>query len=105
MRLPGAIFLLLCGFYLLTMSGHTYSPDEETMLAVTRGLIERRDVAVVVEDGAPVAALRPGRDGGRYSPYGVLPSLLAVPLHLLGNLVAPAGPPADYATRFAVTAL
>lgn len=105
MRLPGAIFLLLCGFYLLTMSGHTYSPDEETMLAVTRGLIERRDVAVVVEDGAPVAALRPGRDGGRYSPYGVLPSLLAAPLHLLGSLVAPAGPPADYATRFAVTAL
>lgn len=45
MRLPGAIFLLLCGFYLLTMSGHTYSPDEETMLAVTRGLIERRGVA------------------------------------------------------------
>lgn len=105
MRLPGAIFLLLCGFYLLTMSGHTYSPDEETMLAVTRALIERREVAVVVEDGAPVAALRPGRDGGRYSPYGVLPSLLAVPLHLLGSLVAPAGPPADYATRFAVTAL
>ncbi len=105
MRLPGAIFLFLCGFYLLTMSGHTYSPDEETMLAVTRGLIERRDVAVVVEDGAPIAALRPGRDGGRYSPYGVLPSLLAVPLHLLGSLVAPAGPPADYATRFAVTAL
>lgn len=105
MRLPGAIFLLLCGFYLLTMSGHTYSPDEETMLAVTRGLIERRDVAVVVEDGAPVAALRPGRDGGRYSPYGVLPSLLAVPPHLLGRLIAPAGPPADYATRFAVTAL
>lgn len=105
MRLPGAILLFLCGFYLLTMSGHTYSPDEETMLAVTRGLIERGDVAVVVEDGAPVAALRPGRDGGRYSPYGVLPSLLAVPLHLLGSLVAPAGPPTDYATRFAVTAL
>lgn len=105
MRLPGAIFLLLCGLYLLLLSGHTYSADEETMLAVTRGLIERGDVAVMVAEGAPVAALRPGRDGGSYSPYGVLPSLLAVPLHLVGALLAPAGPAADYTTRFAVTAL
>jgi hypothetical protein len=82
MRLPMAVFLILSGFYLLTMSGHTYSSDEETMLAVTRGLIERGDVAVVVEDGAPVSALCPGRDGRVYSPYGVLPSLLAIPLHL-----------------------
>jgi len=33
-RLPLAIFLLLTGFYLLTMSGHTYFADEETMLAI-----------------------------------------------------------------------
>lgn len=106
MRLPLAVFLLLTGIYLLTMSGHTYSADEETMLAVTRGLLARGDVAVVVEDGAPVAALRPGRDGGRYSPYGVLPSLLALPLHAIGGLASPLGAPAaDYTTRFAVTAL
>jgi len=105
-RLPLAIFLLLTGFYLLTMSGHTYSADEETMLAVTRGLLSSGTVAVVVEDGAPVSALRPGRDGGRYSPYGVLPSLLALPLQALGGLAAPLGPGAvDYASRFAVTAL
>ena len=105
-RLPLAIFLLLTGFYLLTMSGHTYSADEETMLAVTRGLLASGTVAVVVEDDAPVSALRPGRDGGRYSPYGVLPSLLALPLQALGGLAAPLGPgAADYASRFAVTAL
>ncbi len=105
MRLPMAVFLILSGFYLLTMSGHTYSSDEETMLAVTRGLIERGDVAVVVEDGAPVSALRPGRDGRVYSPYGVLLSLLAIPLHLLGTLIAPSGLQADYASRFATTML
>jgi hypothetical protein len=105
MRLPMAVFLILSGFYLLTMSGHTYSSDEETMLAVTRGLIERGDVAVVVEDGAPVSALRPGRDGRVYSPYGVLPSLLAIPLHLLGTLIAPSGLQADYASRFTTTML
>jgi hypothetical protein len=105
MRLPMAVFLILSGFYLLTMSGHTYSSDEETMLAVTRGLIERGDVAVVVEDGAPVSALRPGRDGRVYSPYGILPSLLAIPLHLLGTLIAPSGLQADYASRFTATML
>jgi hypothetical protein len=68
------------------------------MLAVTRGLIERGDVAVVVEDGAPVSALRPGRDGRVYSPYGILPSLLAIPLHLPGTLIAPSGLQADYAS-------
>jgi len=105
-RLPLAIFLLLTGVYLLTMSGHTYSADEETMLAVTRGLLASGTVAVVVEDDAPVSALRPGRDGGRYSPYGVLPSLLALPLQALGGLAAPLGAgAADYASRFAVTAL
>lgn len=105
MRLASAIFLLFCGFYLLTMSGHTYSADEETMLAVTRSLIERGDVAVLVEDGAPVAALRPGRNDQPYSPYGVLPSLLAIPLHRLGELIAPIGRSADYATRFIVMML
>jgi hypothetical protein len=100
-----AVFLILSGFYLLTMSGHTYSSDEETMLAVTRGLIERGDVAVVVEDGAPVSALRSGHDGRVYSPYGVLPSLLAIPLHFLGTLIAPSGLQADYASRFAVMML
>lgn len=105
-QLSLAIFLALAGFYLLTMSGHTYSPDEETMLAVTRGILARGDVAVVVEEGAPVSALRPGRGDGRYSPYGVLPSLLAIPLQALG---APLGGDdagaRDYASRLAVTAL
>lgn len=105
-RLPAAIFLLLSGFYLLTMSGHTYSADEETMYAVARGIAEAGRVAVVVEDGAPVAALRPGLDGLGYSPYGVLPSLLALPLYWLGALAAPLGPGAhDYASRLAIGAL
>ncbi|GAB4441225.1 MAG: hypothetical protein OHK0015_38280 [Chloroflexi bacterium OHK40] len=105
MRLPLAIFLLLSGIYLLTMSGHTYSADEETMLAVTRGMLARGDVAVVADGDAPLAALRPGRDGGRYSPYGVLPSLLAMPFQLIGGLLGDDAGQWDYASRFAVTAL
>lgn len=105
-RLPLAIFLVLTGFYLLTMSGHTYSADEETMIAVAQGLLRRGDVAVVVEPGAPIAALRPGPDGRGYSPYGVLPSLLAIPCVALGELAAPLGPAAvEFSARFAVSML
>jgi len=105
-RQAAAILLLLSGLYLLTMSGHTYSADEETMVAVTRGIVESGRVAVVVEDGAPVAALRPGLGGLGYSPYGVLPSLLALPLYALGALAGALGPAAEeYAARLAVGAL
>ncbi|PDW04950.1 hypothetical protein [Candidatus Viridilinea mediisalina] len=101
-----AIFWLLSGFYLLTMSGHTYSPDEETMLAVTRSMLARGEVAVRAEEVGSVAALRPGRDAERYSPYGVLPSLLALPLHMLGASLGGADAAArDYTSRFLVTAL
>ncbi|NJN16334.1 MAG: hypothetical protein HC822_08695 [Oscillochloris sp.] len=108
MPLPLAVWLLLCGVYLLTLSGHTYSADEETMYAVTRGLIESGRVAVTVENNAPLAALRPGRDGLAYSPYGVLPSLLALPLYGLGALAAigvdvPGAQ--DYLTRLAISLL
>lgn len=100
-----AIFLALTGFYLLTLSGHTYSADEETMYLVTRGIATAGDVAITDRE-AQIAALRPGGDGRGYSPYGILPSLAALPLFALGALAAPLGPAAfDYATRFAVTAL
>lgn len=105
-RLPLVIFLVFTGFYLLTMSGHTYSADEETMIAVAQSMLRRGDVAVVVEDGAPIAALRPGPDGRGYSPYGVLPSLLALPFVALGELAAPLGPAAvEFSARFAVSTL
>jgi hypothetical protein len=105
-RLPRALFWLLTGFYLLTLSGHLYSADEETMLAVAQGLVRRGDVAVVVPADAPIAALRPGPDGRGYSPYGVLPSLLALPLVALAEQAAPLGPAAvDYLARVAVSAL
>ncbi|MEI7644905.1 MAG: hypothetical protein WCJ55_11550 [Chloroflexales bacterium] len=104
-RLPLTIFLLLCGIFLLTMSGHTYSADEETMVAVTRGLLTTGDVAVTVADDAPVAALRPGLGGRSYSPYGVLPSLLALPLYGLGLAIGGGGAAGEYAARFLISAL
>jgi hypothetical protein len=99
------VFWLLCGLYGLMMSGHTYSADEETMLAVSRALL-RGEVAVTAPAGAPLAALRPGLEGQRYSPYGILPSLLAIPFLGLALPAQSLGPAAfEYSSRVAVTLL
>ncbi len=104
--LPLIIFWLFTAFYLLTMSGHMYVSDEETMYLVTRRLLLEGDVALEVERGAPVATLRRGPDGRRYAPYGIVPSLVALPFFWLGTLAADPGTPAfEYTTRLAVSAV
>lgn len=105
MRLPLVLFLVFSACYLLTMSGHMYTSDEETMYVVTRRIALEGDVAVVAEEGTPVAALRGGADKRGYAPYGILPSLLALPFFTLGALAAPPDPAAfEYVTRLAVAA-
>lgn len=104
--LPLIIFCLFTAFYLLTMSGHMYVSDEETMYLVTRRLFLEGDVALEVERGAPVATLRRGPDGRRYAPYGIVPSLLALPFFWLGAQAAAPGTLAfEYTTRLAVSAV
>jgi hypothetical protein len=91
-RSPGlALFLALLGWYLLTMSGHTYSSDEETMLAVAESLIESGSFAIEPDFLMNYAAL--SADGQRYSRYGPGQSLALVPFLLLGQLVALLAPP------------
>lgn len=104
--LPLIIFCLFTAFYLLTMSGHMYVSDEETMYLVTRQIMLEGDVALEVERGAPVATLRRGPDGRRYAPYGIVPSLLALPFFWLGAQAAAPGTLAfEYTTRLAVSAV
>lgn len=103
---PLAAFLLLLALYLLTASGHLYSPDEEAMYYVTRAIATRADVAIEDGDLVPMP-LREGRDGRRVSPYGILSSLAALPFFALGALLA-AGAPVEvyeYLTRFGVSLL
>jgi 4-amino-4-deoxy-L-arabinose transferase-like glycosyltransferase len=91
-RSPGlALFLLLLGWYVLTMSGHTYSSDEETMLAVAESLVESGTFALEPDFLMNYAA--GGSEGQRYSRYGPGQSLAIVPFLLLGQAVAAAGPP------------
>ena len=101
-----AIFLLLLAVYLLTASGHLYSPDEETMYYVTRGVATGTGVTLPERDVAPLLARR-GIERRPVSPYGVLPSLLALPFYAVGGLLSgtSAAPIHDYLTRFGVSLL
>jgi hypothetical protein len=105
-RAPFAAFLFLLALYLLTASGHLYSPDEEAMYYVTRGLATRGDIAIEGDDLVPMP-LREGRDGRSVSPYGILPSLAALPFFALGALLAGGASVEvyEYLTRFTVSLL
>lgn len=76
------VLLFVLGAYLLTMSGHTYSPDEETMLEASRSLVERGTWAIP-SSGSMVQV--EGADGQQYSQYGPGQSLAAVPWVAVGE--------------------
>jgi hypothetical protein len=82
------VFWLSCAWYIFTASGHTYSPDEETMYAVTRAIVHTGQVNIVTDGSEAMAALRPAPIGA-VAPYGIVPSLLAIPFYLVGLLLAP----------------
>ncbi len=91
-KLPLGLLLLVLGVYILTMSGHTYSPDEETMLETSRSLVMNGTWAM-----SPSHALVqvPGIDGRMYSQYGPGQSLAAVPWVAVGLLVGDLFPKAQ----------
>ncbi|MFL5732615.1 MAG: hypothetical protein ACJ78Q_05380 [Chloroflexia bacterium] len=82
-NLPLTFMLIVLGIYILTMSGHTYSPDEETMLAASQALVTHATWEL-----PPSKALVEvtGAGGKRYSQYGPGQSLAAVPWVLVGRL-------------------
>lgn len=76
--------LLVFGVYVLTMSGHTYSPDEETMLAASQSLIV--DGSWALPSSRALVEVT-GADGRRYSQYGPGQSVAAVPWVIVGRTV------------------
>lgn len=80
------IFFITLGAYLLTASGHIYSPDEEIMFRTTQSLYEDHDLAIESLRGF---ATRKGTDGNQYAQYGIGQPLLAVPLYALFKSIAP----------------
>ncbi len=93
---PGiALFLLLFGWYVVTTSGHTYTNDEETVLAVGERIVEHGTFTLPLDF---LMTHRTGVDGQRYSRYGPGQSIAAVPFIAAGNFVASVAP--HYASGF-----
>jgi hypothetical protein len=79
-----ALMLLVFGVYLLTMSGHTYSTDEETMLAASSSLVESGTWAIHPSNSWVHVE---GADGRHYSIFGPGQSFAAVPWVAAGLLI------------------
>jgi len=110
----GWLFAALLALYLLTSGGHTSSNDDEVMYYVTQGLVERGSLVLPSVEGAALSCEVPGLCGSRLMPdgtfrsvYGLLPSLLAVPLYLVGGWLAQLFEPRfhEFLIRLAVTGL
>ena len=88
-----ALFLAFLGFYLLTVSGHFYAVDEETLYVQAESIVERGTIAV--PRGAWGMVLSPGSIDGDGPAYSIFPpgqSVAALPFYLLGRLVVPLFP-------------
>ena len=100
---------LLVAVLVLSAGGHLVVGDEETMFRVTQNLLAGQGVAVGREtlvvpaesyplflphaaESLPTTSAVPGRHGQLYSKYGMGQSLLAIPLYLLGILLARLSP-------------
>lgn len=83
---------LLCAFtvfYLLVFGGHTYAPDEEMLYYVTQGIVERGSTAIPpANSDLPLPTPRVGADGQSYAITGLLQSVLAIPLYVVGSGIA-----------------
>lgn len=88
MRAVWALFIFFLALYLVTNGGHTYSNDEESMFFVTAAMARRGEFDTPSERDAPISLSVQGVDGKLYSPYGFLPSVLALPFYHAGSVLA-----------------
>ena len=104
-KIAWALVGLFIAFYWATFGGHTYSPDEEMLYYVIEGIVERQSFAVPAASATTSLSAGPrGVDGNNYAITGVLQSILAIPLYLLGKGVSEAFQPIfrPFWTRFFV---
>lgn len=104
-RIALSLFLLLLGLYGLLAGGHTYSSDEEGLLATTTSIVERGTPEVTVgDDNRTVLPVRIGRGGQTVGVGGLGQSIVAIPFYLAGRLAA-AVVPTGYGDFLAVRTL
>ncbi|HVX29854.1 MAG TPA: 6-pyruvoyl-tetrahydropterin synthase-related protein, partial [Nitrolancea sp.] len=81
-RLKAGIYLLFLTVYLVTGPGHFYSTDHIAVYLTTQSLVDDHSLAI-----KPIARAVVGRDGKTYGRYGLLQSVVAIPLYELGTTV------------------
>ena len=79
------LFLVLSAFIVLTMGGHTYSRDEETMFATSEALAQSGQF--ILPKGLPVVDVVKLADGSEVSKYGPLKPILQLPIYWLGSSI------------------
>jgi hypothetical protein len=95
MRFYLSLYLFVAGFYLLTASGRIGLSDSVAMFNVAQSLINERSFSsepCEYDVHAPTAGSSvgcvPGNNGLHYAAYGLLPSLLVVPVILTARFVS-----------------
>lgn len=97
-RIPLATELIIFGFflslYVLISRGEFYTMDEMARYGLTKTMVLEKDLTITKPDGTSF-----------HSPYPLLQSVAAVPLYVLGDLVAGGSAPAarEESGRFLVT--
>lgn len=79
-----SLFLFLLSLYLLTMGGHTYAPDDESMFYVTESMVRRGEFDIPHFDEYPTVSGWYGIDGKTFTGSGIAQSVAAIPFYIAG---------------------
>lgn len=90
------LFWILVAFFLCTVSGHFYSPDEEAMFLVSKAMVDRQSIDIAPYPEYLTSIRVDGVDGGKYASYGILPSLYAAPVYAIAARATPENELAQY---------
>lgn len=87
------LFLFLLTIYLLTMGGHTYAPDDESMFYVTDSMVRRGEFDIPNFAEYPTVSGWYGVGGKTFTGSGVAQSIAAIPFYIAGLQAAQWFPP------------
>lgn len=83
-----ALGLFLFAVFFLSASGHTYSPDEESLLYVTKAFVTRGEFDIPSPEDYPVTGGSYGTNGKLYAGSGMAQSLMVLPLYVIADRFA-----------------
>jgi hypothetical protein len=81
-RVKLGIYLFFLSVYIITGAGHFYSTDHVAVYLTTQSMVEHHSLVI---DPINLAVL--GRGGHYYGRYGLLQSIVSIPLYLVGKTV------------------